>query len=200
MKYVDLIESRLESTGGIITSSYCREKGIPTTYLSRLVKKGQLTRHACGVYLSRDALRDDFYLYQLQSPKLVYSFGTALFLFGIGEEIPYKPDVTVYYSYKISAQIRKSISVNYVKPDVYSLGITQVKTAFGNPVQAYCLERTICDFVAYRHKVDSEQFYNLIAYYAQHKTKDLALLSNIASSMNISSKVSNILEIAFACS
>ena len=69
MDHKKQIEQYLENSGGIITASYCRRKKIPTVYLSRLVREGNLQRAAEGLYVSEEGMYDEYYYFQYRLKK-----------------------------------------------------------------------------------------------------------------------------------
>ena len=81
--------------------------------------------------------------------------------------------------------------------DIYELGITQCKTIYGNKVNVYDLERTICDFVKNRNKVEAELFSKIITRYARYHNKDFNKLYTYAKKMNIYDKVKDIFGVVY---
>jgi len=94
MNYFKQIKDYLNISRGVITSSYCRQNGIPTSYLSRLVKKGLLIRISKGLYINKHANYDEFYFSQYRFKKTIFSYETALFLLGVIDKIPHVLDIS----------------------------------------------------------------------------------------------------------
>lgn len=61
--YKQQIKEYVNTSGGIITSKYCRENNIPTIYLNRLVEEGFLFKARKGIYLTKDGDYDEFYFF-----------------------------------------------------------------------------------------------------------------------------------------
>ena len=57
-----------------------------------------------------------------------------------------------------SAGIKSECKVYYIKPELFTLGKTVLKTSAGNFVPAYDLKRTICDCVRIHNKMRTETF------------------------------------------
>ncbi|MDU1023913.1 MAG: type IV toxin-antitoxin system AbiEi family antitoxin domain-containing protein [Peptoniphilus harei] len=194
MNYRKQIEIHLKESGGIITSAYCRENNIPTVYLSRLVKEGKLFRVQKGIYIIEDGDFDEYYFFQYQYRKAIFSYETALFLLGVTDKIPWRIDVTVYNGYKFNEK-QDTLNINYVKKSIYNLGIIQKKTMFGNIVNVYSYERILCDFISNKEKMDTEVYVKLIRYYFKYKDKDIHSLYEIARKMGIEDKVREVMEV-----
>ena len=196
MNYRKQIEIYLKESGGIITSAYCRENNIPTVYLSRLAKEGKLFRVQKGIYIIEDGDFDEYYFFQYQYRKAIFSYETALFLLGVTDKIPWRIDVTVYNGYKFNEK-QDTLNINYVKKSIYNLGIIQKKTMFGNIVNVYSYERILCDFISNKEKMDTEVYVKLIRSYSKYKDKDIHSLYEIARKMGIEDKVREVMEVVY---
>ena len=196
MNYRKQIEIHLKKSGGIITSAYCRENNIPTVYLSRLAKEGKLFRVQKGIYIIEDGDYDEYYFFQYQYGKAIFSYETALFLLGVTDKIPWRIDVTVYNGYKFNEK-QDTLNINYVKKSIYNLGIMQKKTMFGNIVNVYSYERILCDFIYNKEKMDTEVYVKLIRSYFKYKDKDIHSLYKIARKMGIEDKVKEVMEVVY---
>lgn len=196
MNYRRQIEIHLKKSGGIITSAYCRENNIPTVYLSRLAKEGKLFRVQKGIYITKDGDYDEYYFFQYQYRKAIFSYETALFLLGVTDKIPWRIDVTVYNGYKFNEK-QDTLNINYVKKSIYNLGIIQKKTMFGNTVNVYSYERILCDFISNKEKMDVEVYAKLIRSYSKYKDKDIHSLYEIARKMGIEDKVKEVMEVVY---
>lgn len=196
MNYRKQIEIHLKRSGGIITSAYCRENNIPTVYLSRLAKEGKLFRVQKGIYITKDGDYDEYYFFQYQYRKAIFSYETALFLLGVTDKIPWRIDVTVYNGYKFNEK-QDTLNINYVKKSIYNLGIIQKKTMFGNTVNVYSYERILCDFISNKEKMEGEVYVKLIRSYSKYKDKDIHSLYEIARKMGIEDKVKEVMEVVY---
>jgi hypothetical protein len=194
MDYEKQIEKHLKDSGGIITSLYCRENGIPTVYLSRLVEKGVLHRVDSGIYLTKNGNYDEFYFFQYKYSNSVFSYETALYLLGFTDKIIQVKDVTVSSNYKFNKP-PVGVRIHYVKKDWLNLGVIVVKTTYGNSVRAYSYERTVCDFILQKENMDPESYVKLLRGYSSYKHKNVHMLYQIASKMKIATEVRDIMEV-----
>lgn len=190
------IEQYLEKSGGIITASYCRSNKIPTIYLSRLVREGYLLRVAEGLYISEEGMYDEYYYFQYRFRKAVFSYETALHLLGVSDKIPQGMDVTVYYSYKFN-EVPTTVNIHYVNKEIHGLGVVEARTMFNNPVRVYSYERTLCDFIAHKDKMDREVYVKLIRSYSKYAKRDIHALYEIATGMGIDKEVKALMEVVY---
>lgn len=189
------IENHLSKNNGLITSSWCRENNIPTIYLSRMAKKGILQQVEKGLYLAPDSANyDEMYFFQYRYKKAVFSYESALSLWKMSDKIISVFDVTVPQGYKFNQQPQNAV-VHYANKDIFSIGIAETKTPFGNIVRTYSLERTVCDFIRHKEKCDTEVFVKFLQNYAKSQEKDMNALYRYAKAMNIIEEVRSVMEI-----
>lgn len=175
-----------KSHGGIIETKIAAQHGISRMTLSALCKKGELCRIAKGQYILPDELQDELLSISLRSDKVLFSHETALFLHGISDRVPFVHTVTAPSGCIPSASIKSECKVYYIKPELFELGRTKLKTPAGNNVPAYDLERTICDVLRSRNKIGTETFIAALKMYAASPKKDLNRLSSYAKMMRLS--------------
>lgn len=196
MEYREIIINYLKEGNGIITTENCREQGIPTIYLTRLVNENMLKRIHRGLYVSQDGDYDELYFLQHKYKQIVFSYETALSLQGLTDKIPQAIDVSVPYSYKIN-NVPENIKVYYIKKEIAELGMVRVETVFKNKVYAYNIERIICDFILNKDDIDPEVYTKTIRQYAQSKKANINKLFIYAEKMGIVEQVRTIMEVIY---
>lgn len=65
----------------------------------------------------------------------------------------------------------------------------KIKTNFGNEVRVYDIDRTICDIIKMKEKMDIQVFQTAIKEYMLNKSKNLNNLIIYSQKMNIEKKV-----------
>ncbi|MEY8459448.1 type IV toxin-antitoxin system AbiEi family antitoxin domain-containing protein [Lactococcus ileimucosae] len=193
MRYDNQINHLLTKQSIIQSSDFVAE-GIPTIYLSRLAAKGHLKQVGRGLYISDWSQYDEFAIFQLQHKKAIYSYLSALYLHGLTDVLPQYLEVTVYGGYN-THRFPDEVKVHFTKKEFYSLGKTAVTTTFGNEVWVYDMERTICDLIANRSKLEAELFTKALQAYMGRTDKELTKLYRYASSMGIGQKVTELIEV-----
>jgi len=145
----------IDENDGIITTKQAKEAGIPSIYLTKLVRQGKIERIRNGVYLDTNKIGDEYYLFQIRFPNAVFSHNTVLYFHNFTERTPSKIDVTVYRGYNPHA-FPNNIKVHYSTINNHDLGIEMMKSPQGKDVLCYDLERTICDIIKNNTSLDSE--------------------------------------------
>lgn len=194
--YQEKIKKAINENNGIITTSYFRKNKIPRIYLTKMVKEGILTRVERGIYLSKNGDYDDYYFFQLTYKNCVYSYSSSLYLHDLIDKIPEIKEITVYNNYNTSL-FNNDVFVHYEKKERFHIGITEVKTMFGNPVKAYDKERTICDLIKNRKDIETEIFVKALNNYMKSKDKKISKLVEYSRIFNIEEKTVELLEVLY---
>ena len=170
--------------------------GLSRTMLGRYVRNGLLVRVSRGVYVVPSAIPDELFALSRQCDRFVFSHATAAFLHGMSDRTPFDHTVSIRSTQTISRALRAKLTCFYVKDAIFSLGQANARTQFGNVVPCYDMERTICDMVRDRARVDDETFLSVIKNYASSGKKDLSKLGHYAEVMGLSRKISSLMEFA----
>lgn len=194
MDYYKRIQEKAKQNSGIVTTQMIREDAIPSIYLTRMVQQGKLTKVDRGIYSTNKVIMDDYFLLYQRNQKVIFSFSSALFLHGLTDRIPYQMEVTLPNTYN-SSHISNSIIIHKVLKKYYSIGRIIRKTIFGNEVACYDMERTICDLVRFRDKMDVEIFRKAFIAYKEHPDRNLHKLRKYAMLFGISIKINELLDV-----
>ena len=180
---------------GYLTTKDVTDNNIPRTYLTKLIKKNKIERVSRGVYIKKNVLVDEFVILQSKSKYAIYSNTTALYLHGLSNRIPIRYDITVKSGYKGSLQKEKNVNLFYTKKELLELGVTDYKLDSGNIIRVYDLDKTICDIIKNKKKIDAEIFNKAIREYFYSKKKNTLKLYEYAKKMNIYNKVRDTFEV-----
>ena len=177
--------------GGIIETKTAAQHGISKAMLYKLCKEDKIQRIVKGQYIFPDDMQDELLSISKRSEHIIFSHETALYLHGISDRTPFEHTITAPSGYIPSAAIKSECKVYYIKPELFDLGRTTLKTPAGNDIPAYNLERTICDVIRSRNKLGTETFLATLKLYAANSKKDLNRLNSYAKKM----RVANILRV-----
>lgn len=180
-----VILEKIKSNKNMITTSQVIELGFTRAILSWYVKQGLLEREHQGVYILPNSIHNDMYTLMLKSSKIIFSHDTALFLNGLSERTPFTHSVTIPSNTKLSNFLREECVCYYIKPELHQVGVIKKKNTLGNEVRCYNAERTICDLLRSRNRLDEETVISAIKNYAVSLEKDLNLLAVYASQFGV---------------
>lgn len=193
--YTEQLQSLLKQNGGVLQTREVARAGIPNIYLAKYVKQGKLERISHGIYLSPDVLEDKMFVLQNRRKRIVFSHDTALYLHDLTDRDPLTYTVTVPTGYNTKNLMLDGLTVFSIKMDLYRVGICTMKTSFCRPIQTYNMERTICDMVRSRNRMDSALLPNALKQYIRRKDKKIFLLMRYSRLFHIESILRPYLEV-----
>lgn len=182
------IKQIMESNNGIITSRLIEPLNISKQYLSDLTENNEIEKIMRGIYISTDVFEDSFYSFQSKYKKAIFSHMNAFYFYDMTEEFPYRFTVTVPKNYHVD-NVNEKCDVFYVSDDIYELGLCKIETPNGNMIRTYDLERSICDIIKSKNRMDFEQVKKVIRTYIKSNKKDMVRLSEYSEKMGIKKQV-----------
>lgn len=157
-----------ENSDGIITTKQIEAAGISRTRIKNFVEMALLVKEAQGIYTLANMLVDEYKLIQLRSEKIVFSYGTALYLHGMSDRMPHTIDVTVPQGDNVS-RIKKdhpAIRFHYVSKERWDLGIMTIRSPMGAELRVYDdKERCIRDLIRDKQAMDMQLYIQAIQEY-----------------------------------
>ena len=84
-----------------------------------------------------------------------------------------------------------------VSKDIYELGLIEVKTKFGNKVKTYDLERSICDVIKFRKRLDLDMVKYSIKKYLKSNKRNMKKLLEYAEKLGIKDEVIDIVSLLY---
>ena len=181
--------------GGYVTTKELGKYNINNYFLNALVKEEKLIRASRGYYIFPNVFSDDFYIILSKCKKAVFSDATALYLHDLSDRIPLVYDITLPYGYGNCYKGMSNVSLHYVKKELIDLGMIEIESPFGMKIKTYDIERTICDIIKNKNKMDIEVFSKALKEYSRLKNKDLLKLMKYAKKLNIDNKVREYMEV-----
>lgn len=191
----EIMNQLAEKNNGFLLTADVVKAGISKTYLSEYVKKFNFERVAQGVYMSEDAWLDELYVIQLRNKESVFSHETALYLHGLMEREPNCTTMSVNRTYNATHLRKRGYKVYAVNTELLYLGRTRIETNFGNQVTVFDIDRTLCDIIRCKDKMDIQVFQTAIKEYMKSKRKNLTNLMKYAKVLGIEEKVKMYVEV-----
>jgi len=194
MDYYTMLRQLVEDNNGIISTREVTELGIPRTYLSEMVKQGLLERYERGIYISVTSNNDKMYCFQMRFAQVVFSHESALFLHHYIEKVPSRLVVTVRTGTNTKNLMKSGTRVHSIRSELFTLGEIKKETDFGRIVGTYDIERTICDVVRNRSKIENEIIVSVLKKYKDSPKKDFSRLFSYAENLKVAKILYNYLE------
>lgn len=195
MNYLEKLEKLIQKQHGTVLSADLDLYEIPRTYLQMMVAEGKLERVDRGVYVSIDAIEDEMYAMQTKYPKLIYSHETALYLHGLSDRTPFEYSASVPSGYKVVGSVADRFKIYYIKKELHELGVETMKSSHGNPIRTYDVERTVCDLIRSRSRIDVQILNDALKRYVRVKSADHSILLEYARKLKVEAVLKSYLEV-----
>ena len=190
------IKELASATSGIITTKQIEEAGIYRGMTGHFVEEGLLVKEAKGIYSLADEFPDEYLLLQIRSQKMIFSYGTALYLWEMSDRVPHVLDVSVPQGFNGSRILKDNnkLKIHYVQKEKWNIGIAETKTSLGNKVKLYDKERCICDFIMSKKEIDKQLYIQAVKDYfnGYHDTRKIL---KYAKEFHIEDKVRDYMEV-----
>lgn len=195
MKQKNEIMNLAKQNGGYLTSKEVSKNGFSRECLRYLVRRGFLEKSSRGVYVSPQNFDDVFLNAQTNYKKGVFSLGTSLYLLGLSDRVPDSLEMTFPSGYNLTGPKENGIICNSVKKEKHELGICELRSPNGNIVKSYSAERTLCDILVKRNKINNQLITDAFKIYAISDKKNLYELSYFSKLFHVEAKVSSYMEV-----
>lgn len=195
MTKFEKMDKLLEQHNGYLFSKDVENAGISRTYLASYVKERGLEKVSKGIYISPDTWEDELYILQLRYPKVIFSGETALYIHGLIDREYSQITVTVPPRFNRTRLLSEGVLIRQEKEESYNLGIIELQTNFGNTVRVYDVEKTICDLVKMRGKIEVQHYQTAIKSYMRRKDKNLTRLLKYAEALKVRDEIMKYIEV-----
>ena len=192
---IEKIRDILKDQNGILLTSDLSKFGIPRTYLSTLLKNGEIQRISRGVYSAVNYMTDEMAITQAKYKGAIFSHETALYLLGLTDRTPLFYSVTVPAVYNATPLKASGVKVFFVNRGLYLVGVITIKSPHGNDIKTFNLDRTICDVLRSRNKIDIQFVNEALKKYVIHKERNIDQLYDYAKQFRIQKTVREYIEV-----
>jgi predicted transcriptional regulator of viral defense system len=195
MKNVEEIKHLFDKQGGILRTKELYTNKVFYNDIQQLAKDGFIEKIRYGYYqwVDRDN-PSEARLISCLFPDGILAMDTALFYYGYSDRIPFAWHLAVS---KDSTKSRFKIDYPFLRPYFIEPALLDCGLSFGeidgNPVRIYDKERTICDCLRYRNKMDREIFVKAIRGYVNDTSKNIPRLMKYAKQLRVTDTVKNLI-------
>lgn len=171
-------------------------EGIRKEKIKDLLEAGIIERIGYGIYvLDREDI-DEYYEFQQKCSKGIFSYGTSAYFWNLSDRVPNVLSCTVPRGYNTSRlNINTKVRYHYIPKNLYDIGITETKSPQGASIMLYDRERTICDLVRDRKKVDMQLFSTALNLYFKGREKNIRKLMKYGKEFHITEELEKYMEV-----
>lgn len=194
---MDHIENLFQKHGGIMQTKALTNNGIGYRKIQQLLKGGVIEQLRRGYYQYIDEKSfSDLSAITTLFPDGVLCLESALDHYGYTDRTPSAWHIAVDVK---TGRTRFKINYPIVKPHFidskkFQIGITESE-ADGFCIRVYDRERTICDCLLHKNKMESEVFNNAIKAYIDDPEKNKARLGEYAGQLRVEKKMREVIGI-----
>ena len=189
------LDGLLAEQDGMLQTSQAVARGIVKPIFYEYIKERKLEQVAHGIYVSEDTWIDAMFLLHLRCGQAVFSHESALFFHDLTDREPSPYAITVRRGYSTTRLKAEGLSVYTIKPELFDVGVFSGQTPFGHTVPVYDMERTICDLLRSRSRIEIQTFQGALKAYARRKDKNLRALMQYAGMFKVEKILRQYLEV-----
>lgn len=188
------LEKLFIKNGGVLKTSQLNEYGYSAYMIRTLLEKNAINRIKWGSYTLSDIYLHDYEVISSLFPEAIIYLESALLLHEYTDRIPNQWQIAVGRNMdrnKYHLDYPK-IKPHYIEESILEIGIMEIQTFLNKEdldseitTKVYNKDKTICDIIRHRHKVDKEVFNNAIKKYINDNDKNLNHLYEYAKKLNI---------------
>lgn len=195
MKSIEEYKAIFDKYNGLARTQQLQEEGLAYRPLQKLIEQGYVEKVRYGYYqwINHDDFSEVGIIKGL-FPDAILCLDTALRYYGYSDRTPGEWHLAVD---KYSGRSRFNIDYPFVKPyylepSTLELGLTEGDID-GHTVRIYDRERTICDCLRYRNKMDKEIFNKAIRRYIMDPEKSIPRLMYYAEPLRVKRQVKDLI-------
>lgn len=195
IKKIEIVKKLSKNNKGILKIKDMSDLGFSKSSIYYFLKKYNYKKIGRGIYISKDTWVDEMKILQKRLKNAIFSHDTALFLFNMTDVAPSTYSMTVINGYNTRHLKNDPVRIFRTSKHLFDLGITEIETPFGNKVKVYNVERTICDLVRNRNKLDIRFIQEGLKNFIRTKNINYRLLEDYSRKFRVSKILNTYLEI-----
>ena len=178
----------------VLTTAKLNEYGISNYMIDRLLSENKISRVSRGNYIYNETHIYDYEIISSSFPEAIIYLESALLLHEYTERIPNEWKIAVGRNMnrnKYNLEYPK-IKAHFIDESILDIGVMEIETYLDEEnhknkviTRIYDKDKTICDIIKHRNKIDKEVFNSAIRKYIQDNDKNLNNLYKYARELNV---------------
>lgn len=194
MKNSEKIILKMKENNGVITYNDIKQMGIDKKVIARLLANKQIERAEKGIYILPETMGDE-YFNKIYGKNAVYSHITALYFHNLCNRVPMIYDITVTKKYYGTLDNDEKVLLHKVNRELLDLGKMKIKSPQGQVIDAYDIERCLCDCLKDKNTIASEYIKEAFNIYFKEMKKDTFKIIKYAKKLGIEKEMHDYLEV-----
>ncbi len=179
-----------------LTPKAAKQLGISKYQFYQYVHQNDLQAVCKGIYVDEMTWIDELYVLHQRCPNAVFSHDEALYYHELIDREPLLHTLTIYSGYNAHRlKVDGKCKVYTVKKELLNVGKITVQDNDGHQIPMYDLERTICDLIRNRNKMEVQDFNTAFKTYISRTDKNLNRLMEYAKLFRVDNIVRRYMEV-----
>lgn len=179
---------------GVLTTKKLNQAGITNYKIRKLLSERIITRISRGYYLYNELHLYDYEMISSLFPEAIIYLESALLLHGYTDRIPNEWKIAVGRNMRRDRYTINypKIKAHYIEENLLEIGVKEIETYPDVEDQSkkiitkiYDKDKTICDVIKHRNKIDQEVVHQAIRRYIEDNDKNLNHLYQYGRKLNI---------------
>lgn len=185
----------MKENNGLLVAKVVADQGITNKVLQRMEENGEVERVAPGLYMDINYIPDEYFITQYRCPKGIFSYETAFFFHELSDRTPLQLMLTIPTGYNTRLLTNIDYKFFYCKKELWELGKQTLLSPYGNEIVVYNRERTICDCIRKKDKMDKDLVLSAVKQYMKLADRDYAKLLQYAEIFKIRETIRQYMEV-----
>lgn len=194
MEENNFLKEVFEKNDGVLTSKDLRLLGYSYYSINKLLDEQIIDRIRRGKYTLHESDEDEYFLIQQIIPTGILCMLSAASVYNYTTYIPHEHHLAIKSNYYPSLPDYPPVKLYYWRKSQYSLGVI-TRRVNGAMIKIYDKEKTVCDFLKFRNKLDLAVVKEVIKAYIQDDERDLVRLKSYAKALKLETILRTYLEI-----
>lgn len=194
MEKTDFLKGVFDENNGVLTSKDLRSLGYNYYSINKLLDEQVIERISRGKYVLHESDGDEYFLIQQIIPTGILCLLSAAAVYEYTTFIPHEYHLAVKGNYYPSVPDYPPVRLYYWRKSQYSLGAV-TRLVNGSTIRMYDKEKTVCDFLKFRNKLDFAVVKEVVKSYIKDDERDLIKLKAYSKELRVETVLQNYFEI-----
>lgn len=189
----NIIENLFRDNHGVMTSKELIDNGVTYYTIRNLLSSGYITKVKKGIYTISHETESELGLVKKLIPSGVICMQSAAIIYDYTSKVPLRYHISIDNKSKINLPDYPKIKLYYWSKAQRDLGIDKISHN-GIDIRIYNKEKTICDYIKFRNKLDYSEVKEVLKSYIRDTDRNISQLKKYSKELRISTVLDHYLE------
>lgn len=194
MQITSNIKQLFQASNGVLTSRALEAQGVSRYFIKKMLDNEEIEIVKRGIYKLNESNVHEFTEVLAIAPRGIFSLYSSALIHGLSTFIPSDYHIAIPKKSKLRLPDYPPIQLYYWDKYQYQLGIENL-TKDGIPITIYDAEKTVCDFIKFRHKTGLDTTKEVLNTYLNSNKRNIDKLVKYSHKLRIRTVIDKYLEI-----